>query len=212
MQLQYLCSFSMDAAIRKSLGQFPPNLHTLYSKLYDIVLDRPHEVEINICKNAFHWLLCAQRTMKTADFLAAISIIPSIGNDPFPFRKGLILELCRYFVIFDAQLDTFHFAHLSVREFLEKRQEYDSTASNALAAETCLWNLISFESAPSIKDFPPNCSRTVTSRSSETKKFNEYAHLFWPVHYQLAADRRISYQLKSVLRIFAPKIVIDLVR
>jgi hypothetical protein len=46
-----------------------------------------------------------------------------------------IIDLCCSFVTFDESLDMFHFAHPSVREFLEDLPEYSAPLSNALAAE-----------------------------------------------------------------------------
>ena len=138
MQLQYLSSFKMDSAIRNNLGQLPSDLHTLYAKLYDVLSDLPDELEKSILKTIFHLLLRAQRRINTAEFLALISTSSPTGDDSSLISKDLVLDLCNNFVVFDDQSDTFRFAHLSVREFLEKQREYYSTVSNAWVAGACL--------------------------------------------------------------------------
>ena len=121
MQLQYLCSFNMDVDIRKSLGRLPPNLDTLYAELYDVLSNKPGEIERIVFRNVLSWLLCAQRTLKTIEFLAAVSKMPQSSDHAVSVPKELVLKLCNNLVVFDAQLDTFRFAHLSVREFLDRK-------------------------------------------------------------------------------------------
>jgi len=138
MQLQYLCSFSMDPDIQKCLRQLPPDLDTLYAKLYNVLSNKPGEFKMVIFRNVLSWLLYTQRTLESTEFLAVVSTIPLISKDTVSISRDLVLKLCNNFVVFNAQLDTFRFAHLSVREFLERRQEYISTATNTLAAEAYL--------------------------------------------------------------------------
>ena len=67
--------------------------------------------------------------------------------------RDQILDICCNLVVFDTTLDTFRFVHLSVREFLEKRQEYNSTITNSLAAEACLLGLVSAVYNPAVQMF-----------------------------------------------------------
>ncbi|OCK86125.1 hypothetical protein K432DRAFT_341989, partial [Lepidopterella palustris CBS 459.81] len=182
MQLQHLCSFSMDVDIRESLGRLPPDLDTLYAELYDILSNKPGEFQMIVFRNVLSWLLCAQRTLKSTEFLATVSIIPQAGKDSVFVSKDLVLKLCNNFIVFDAQLDTFRFAHLSVREFLEKRREYTSTATNALAAEACLWDLVSMSPDPITKKFLSTYSQCLTAKPSKINEFSEYSNVYWAVH------------------------------
>lgn len=59
--------------------------------------------------------------------------------------------MCSNMIVFDPTLDTFRFAHLSMREFLEKRPEYTKKATNALTAETCLLDVLSAVDNPTTK-------------------------------------------------------------
>ena len=49
-----------------------------------------------------------------------------------------LLDLCSSFVVRDTGLDIFRFAHLSVREFLETKSDYEPDMNHALVAELCL--------------------------------------------------------------------------
>ena len=67
----------------------------------------------------------------------------STTRQPFnQLTKEHILEMCSNMIVFDPTLDTFRFAHLSVREFLEKRAEYTKEATNDLTAERCLLDIL----------------------------------------------------------------------
>lgn len=147
MQLQYLCSFELDNDVRSSLGQLPPDLNTLYDKLYRFLFTKLGRVEATVFENALHWLLCARRTLKTGEFLCAVLVNPESGRSAGVTSKDLVLKICNNFIVFDPQLDTFRFAHLSVREYLEQKTEYSSSVTNAIAAEICLRTVLSADSS-----------------------------------------------------------------
>ncbi|KAH6662692.1 hypothetical protein B0J14DRAFT_685218 [Halenospora varia] len=125
-----------DEAIRERLGRLPPKLEDLYLELYKKLTKTSADTDREVTINAFSWLLYAQRTLTSIKFLAALSTTP--WRQFNQLTKEHILEMCSNMVVFDPTLDTFRFAHLSIREFLEKRPEYTREATNALAAKTCL--------------------------------------------------------------------------
>jgi hypothetical protein len=129
--------------MKKSLGRLPPDLHDLYAEIYEMISTQPGEDQARVFKNVLHWLLCAQATLGLNEFLCVVLMDPQSGNIVSVVSKELVLEICSNFVVFDAQLETFRFAHLSVREFLEKRAEYNNETTNALAAEVCLRTILS---------------------------------------------------------------------
>lgn len=122
------------------LGQLPPKLEDLYRELHEKLLKTPAEANREVTINTFSWLLCAQRTLTSKEFLAALSI--TTRRQFNQLTKEHILELCSNMIVFDSTLDAFRFAHLSVREFLEKQPEYTKKATNALAAERCLLSVL----------------------------------------------------------------------
>lgn len=58
-------------------------------------------------------------------------------EDVNPSAEDLV-DLCSSFVVLDTELDIFRFAHLSVREFLETKSDYEPDKNHALVAELCL--------------------------------------------------------------------------
>ena len=95
-------------------------------------------------------------------------------------------------MVLDEELDTFRFAHLSVREFLETRPEYSSCHANALAAEACLFDMIMSTRKCSDLEFNPGVFPVLA----------RYSAYFWPTHCRLAGSRRASGDLQRLFRSF----------
>lgn len=80
--------------------------------------------------------MSAQRPLKAGEFIAAVAV-DSEGHC-FSWNNADILSICCNFVVYDDEQDVFRFAHLSVQEYLEKRQQYTNLATHSLALERCL--------------------------------------------------------------------------
>ncbi|OCL07799.1 hypothetical protein AOQ84DRAFT_389280 [Glonium stellatum] len=200
MQLQYLCSFDLDADIKSSLGRLPPDLHTLYAELYEMLSTKPGKVQAIVFKNVLRWLLCAQRTLKTEEFLCAVSMDPQSGKSVSLASKDLVLKICNNFIVFDSQLDTFRFAHLSVREFLEQRPAYNNSTINALAAEICLWTLLSTSSNFATEELLLQLGWHTNTSQARLGKLRIYADIYWAAHCKSARGERSSGRLKMALK------------
>jgi hypothetical protein len=199
LQLQYLCSFRLDSDMKKSLGRLPPDLHDLYAEIYEMISTQPGEDQVRVFKNVLDWLLCAQATLKSNEFLCAVSMDPQSGNIISVVSKELVLEICSNFVVFDAQLDTFRFAHLSVREFLEKRAEYNNETTNALAAEVCLWTILSTSSHFATQELRTQLGWQASIPQASFETFCRYADIYWAQHCKLAKEERNTGRLKKAL-------------
>jgi hypothetical protein len=169
------CMLEVDYDIESRLGQIPPQLEVLYSEIYAKLTTFLGEARSQIIKNVFTWLLCAQRKFTAAEFLAVVLVTSARYYSRV--SKDQILHMCSNFVVFDAPLDTFRFAHLSVREFLEKQPEYNRASINRLAAETCLQTLI----------------------STPEPLVGVYAAFYWAIHSKLARGEGFSKGLRGLL-------------
>jgi ankyrin repeat protein len=198
--LQSLCDLKTDEAVRERVGRLPPDLEELYSELHKKLTKYPAKADRRIARNAFSWLLCAQRMLNSTEFLAAISI--SRTGRSTQVSKDQVLDICCNLVVFDATLDTFRFAHLSVREFLENRQEYNSTATNSLAAETCLLGLINAVHNPAVRMFLSQYGQPSERESPSSNDFGIYPTIYWAIHCQLAAAHRTEGVLKDFFLFF----------
>jgi hypothetical protein len=148
LQLEYMSTLSLDSDIRNRLGKLPPELAQIYSELYQRKFERMSEAERAITQNLFKWLLCATTLLHTPHIIRLIKLI--VPGDHLDLSKSHLLKFCGNFVIDDKGVDTVSFAHLSVREFLEKREEYGKTTCHAFVAEVCIvWTMLLFRSPAS---------------------------------------------------------------
>ena len=198
MQLQYLCSFELDLDVETSLGRLPPDLHTLYAEIYEAMSKKPGAYQGLVLRSVLSWLLCAQRPMTDEELLAAVSIKLQASNVSTKVSKDHVLGICQNSVIFDDQLNTYRFAHLSVREFLELRPEYSGSITNALAAEVCLLCWIQMNPEPKTKAFMTKAGYHIV-KPAGLNHFKEYSGFCWPIHCQLAASKRLSGTLACLL-------------
>ena len=85
---------------------------------------------------------------------------------------------CSNLVVYDLALDTFQFAHLSVRECLEKQPEYAPAATNALAAEACLLNVLSAAERGATRRFLTNVLGNLLN-SVSLSQLIPYSTVYW---------------------------------
>lgn len=104
-------------------------------------------------------------------------------------------------VVFDTTLDTFRFAHLSVREFLENQPEYTTSTTNAVAAAACLLNVLSAAQIPATKRFLDKYVRGSTNSLFITQ-MSSYSTFYWAPHCQLAKEKMASGVLQDFFHQF----------
>jgi hypothetical protein len=200
LQLQNICSYTLDKDILERVGKLPATLETLYSEHYETLSNTPGDFGKSILRNVLTWLLCAHSTMRSADFLTAVSITPNMAFESI--SREQVLELCNNFVVFDTRLDTFRFAHLSVREFLEKRPLYTTMSANSLAAEICLLRLIAQTPNSSARAFLSKRNLYPTQELSEFGRFSDYPTINWMSHYKQVLEARARTSLSEVFEFF----------
>ena len=191
LQLEMLCKMRTDQDVRQRLGRMPPKLEQLYEELYEKALNESQgEVGRSIISNTLKWLLCAQRPMKSSEFCTAV-VWKSVPAEELTKEK--VLDLCHSFVVFDDSLDVFRFAHLSVREFLEKQAEYMAISCHLFAAETCLLLVIGLSDWLPAKTFlEDHYTLELYAKAASTTGllvgFHTYATSFWIIHCQLIGE------------------------
>ena len=199
MQLQYLCLFTEDGDIRDAMGRLPPDLREQYNQVYNKLSTMPGDYRQTIFKNALCWLLSAQITLPTDQFLAAVTTIP-YGGKKTPVSQETIVEYCNNFIVHDSQLDTFRFAHLSVREFLEERPEFSKPSSNSMIAEACLWTVLCKRSNSEVQKLFRHIGWKLEVEPSGVRTIEDYARYYWPAHGRAAGACRKSGNLRAVLK------------
>ena len=198
----------VDHDIRTRLGRLPPKLEQLYREIYDRLVENPGETGQSIIRSVLKWLLCARRQMRNAEFRTAVARNLSIL--PEELGKAQVLDLCQNFVIYDEGLDVFRFAHLSVREFLEKQPDYDQSSCHALAAEVCLFQLMESPRHVAARKFLyKECAIDLKAKPFSVSvalfdAFYTYAVLFCLDHCRMAGEkaRRTRTHLNMVFCFF----------
>ncbi len=97
----------------------------------------------------------------------------------------------------------FRFAHLSVREYLESKNDYEPTSNHALAAESCVRLLSSDEvvnRGACVGHIATDETTDPTFREDNALRvtdFHEYACIHWAFHLASSGDFRLTSPLKD---------------
>ncbi|KAL9615299.1 MAG: hypothetical protein Q9167_000270 [Letrouitia subvulpina] len=181
-----------EESIRKKLKTLPPTLTDAFDRIMLEVHDDKNNSEesCRIAQDTFKWLLHTQRTLNFDEFLEAVS---------GPGKKTTLDEVqrvCRTLVV--PSKTSFEFAHYSVREHLGQIDAYSPSQCHLTATKSCL-RILS-------KTFGTDISRD--SLSCSEKSFEQYAVLYWPLHYE-SIDRTDmrdnSGEINTMLRAFLLK-------
>ena len=193
-QLQNLCSPKMilEEDVIEELGCLPKNLKDIYSRIYEqMFTSKIGRISQLIVSRVFKWLLCAQRQLSTVELLVAVSV--DAEGKTTKLSKQQILQMCCNFVILDEDMDVFRFTHLSVREYLESREEYSAALTHSLAAERCLAICL---------DNSAGYERAETTLTQENETFRTYATLHWALHCQMSGGYRHQGMLGQLFNRF----------
>jgi ankyrin repeat protein len=163
LQIQNLCDagrIKVEEDLMDELARLPRSLAGMYS----LILDSISQIEKHgrtIAETMLRWLLCTEdATSKTT--IAACSGTSLTGRENLSIED--VLNLCCNLVVYDESVDTFRFAHLSVREYLESQPGY-----TLLEANICL-----------LERFLPTCIRY---QYDSEDPFCRYAACYWVSHY-----------------------------
>ena len=203
LQLQYLCLIIKEDTVWKRLGELPATLRDLYNETYVKRLGNYAEDDRQTAEAILRLLMCLREPLGTKSFLLALEYY---GEESTSITVEVLLDLCANFVILDTELDVFRFAHLSIREFLEQKEEFDAASNHAIAAELCLRYLLDVESRYEVKlggrrirwlqkgrERPSNQHRAIFRNLC-----HEYVCLYWPSHLSESNAHRHGSPLKGL--------------
>lgn len=134
--------------------------------------------------------MCSSEPLSPVELVAGSAIAlqmesasPRVGNDDVDIE--LIIDICHNLVVVDQQLDVVRFAHLSVLEYLEKRQ-WDAVTIHTMAVEVCIYTL----------NDPAAHSQWLH------EEFLYYSTHRWSYHFERCEQGRASTVLANLLRAF----------
>ncbi|KAG9723305.1 hypothetical protein KCU73_g13742, partial [Aureobasidium melanogenum] len=187
LQLQTLCDegIKLEKDVRIELEKNPTEIGQLYESIFERII-RSGQSSREIAEYVLRWLLVARRP------LAIGAILEAVADAGEELKKSQVLDVCQNLVIADDGTETFRFAHLSVQEFLEKREEYDEGSLHSFAALRCLEEL----SSPRAKTHHGE-----TRPDPNAKSFYAYSVVNWVYHSHKVKDRSENFveKLESFL-------------
>ena len=192
LQLDVLRALKRDEDVRARLGRLPRELEQLYLEIYSHLTTDQDEIGRSIINNTLKWLLCAKEELSATVFLQAVTTNLDTDED---ISMNDVLDLCNNLVIYDESLDVFRFAHLSVREFLEKKQEFVVLSCYNVAAECCLLQIIASLGCPHTEHLMNGKQLLRLRRSTDVlgpssrASFVNYAATFWSYYCQQIPPR-----------------------
>ena len=200
LQLQYLCLIIKEATVRKRLGELPTTLRDLYDETFAKRLGSYAKDDRQTAEAILRLLMCLREPLKTESFLL---VLEYYGEESTSITIEVLLDLCANFVILDTELDVFRFAHLSVREFLEQKEEFDAASNHAVAAECCLRYLLNVKLRYEVSTedgwmMEDEDDQSDQHRATFWDPCHEYACLYWPSHLSESSNHRHGPPLEAL--------------
>lgn len=174
LQLELLCKLRSASSVSEALNAVPKSSATI-DHLYSDILERLAQADSLTYKTAvraFSWLLCMREPLSSTAFVAAVS---SITPNHHVLSLSELLSVCSNLIVVDNQLDTLRFAHVSFKEFLETKPEFDKPSANTVAALSCLQTCIY------------TLPIEIGSALLPNQDYHQYAVLYWAQHYTASA-------------------------
>lgn len=199
MQLQYLCNIKVAGLVQQRLGSLPQDLRKIYEETYTERFREYQDEEKALVQSAFRWLLCSYVPLDTETFLTLTSS-SSYQKAIDGLSQDALLDLCFNFIVHDAELDVFRFAHLSVREYLESVDRYQLDTSHAFAAEYCL-RVLTFELSTGTSR-GPHLNARKDDESHGDSEIIRYTHICWGPHLKKSDRHRFTEPLRTLFSKF----------
>lgn len=186
LQLQNLCNpycMKVEAGVKAELGKLPKTLSDIYATIYNqIEQSGPNSRRIG--KKALIWTLAATQQLSTSDLIAVVSVDDDGSQCEISVQS--VLDMTCNLLVEDSNVDTFRFAHLSVREYLETLFHNDSM--HLEPAMRCLETVCPSKSSKSL--------------GFHSNTLGDYARSYWLYHCSKLSTETPSRFLLSNLCLF----------
>ncbi|KAJ5153860.1 uncharacterized protein N7500_009299 [Penicillium coprophilum] len=172
LQVERLRQMRSTASLMDAL-QNPDSVavdHLYFEILKDVAEKDP--VAYTTATRAFSWLLCMHEPLSPAAFLDAVSNGTSNGQKP---TLSELLSICSNLIVVDNHSNILRFAHVSFKEFLEAKPEFDRANAHCIATKSCLDTCIQCPLVDIPLELHPESN------------YQLYAALYWGQHYSAAA-------------------------
>lgn len=187
LQINSLCDpdyIHVSQDVDETLDRLPETLEETYSGTMT-KFKRYSEYSRTAVESLLKFLMVSKRILTFSEMMKAVSTKSRRRDESLD--PDHLVRMSLSLVVIDNESLVFRFAHLSVREFLEKRVDYAGEPAHALAAEACLSSLV---------------ASTETELFSTRMRFEDYTVLYWAHHCQYAGTERAKGSLKELLLLF----------
>ena len=196
LQVDSLCDpddVQCEEDVEVTAGRLPQTLEATYLETLD-KFNNYKGIKRDIVNNALKILLCAQRTLKVAELRGAISY--GMDGRLSSYTNADITRISRSFIAIDEETRIYRFAHLSVREFLERQPEFSEQSAHALIATICLSCQLESEA------FTETTGTNIITQGQSMFEFEKYAFSYWGRHCCKAGPQRGCGELQKLLYMF----------
>jgi len=167
--------------------QHPSQISATIDSLYSDILENLKQTDpiaYETATNTFSWMLCVQEPLSCTALLEAVS---TGVQDKHDLNLSELLTICSNLIVLDSQLYTLRFAHVSFKEFLETKPQFDSAVVHSIAAFSCLETCI-------------NCLPIdIDCVLQPANNYKLYAVMYWASHYvcSVPSHEELSQRLKE---------------
>ncbi|ATZ54933.1 hypothetical protein BCIN_11g02450 [Botrytis cinerea B05.10] len=188
LQIQQLCrQVKVKRDIDSVLRKLPKSLEESYHLVYQDIMNS-EEPSQKVAIRTLQVLLSTRRKLSQEEMIAAV-IVDIDTNEILASTVEELLDVCCNLIIFDEGEGILRFAHLSVREFLEKcapRDCFSIQSTELFMMNRCLYVFL-YGSRHTII-FGEQADK-ITRQNME---FTSYAYVNWPEHCQLAQRDEVT--------------------
>ncbi|KAF7951700.1 hypothetical protein EAE96_006999 [Botrytis aclada] len=181
LQIQQLCKqVRVKGDIDSVLKKLPKSLEESYHLVYQDIMDM-EEPSQKVAIRTLQVLLSTRRKPSQDKMLAAVTVDIDT-NEVLASSIDELLDVCCNLIIFDEAEGILRFAHLSVREFLEKcapRDFFSIQSRELFLMNRCLYIFLC--KSRHVIIFEEQADEIIR----QNKRFTIYAAVYWPEHCKL---------------------------
>lgn len=136
LQMQNVCDsprLKLPEDVEEELEKLPWILKELYDVIYEKIIDSGPRSR-RLAERMIPLPLCAKTHLGPNSLVDGITL----DNSSYPISVRDVLDICCNLVVLDENLDTFRFAHLSAREYLEGLSIYARANIEHEAFQACI--------------------------------------------------------------------------
>ena len=207
LQVQQLFECSSASAVRYFLVNLPAGLKESYDKIWSQI-ENQIEPEQVIIKRALRWAMAASKPLTSTEMLAAIRVDEDGNVSPLAdsVNEEGLASLCKNLLVIDYQMKVWRFSHLSVREYLECKEDWSIPKAHYHAATVCLSYMVNkydhdLEPSVELEEGDEGYPGESDNGFATLHPFHLYMRHFWHYHVTQAKNTEVA-KLGSILKQF----------